>query len=55
MPELDTNLVLKSLVYFKDIEIEPIIFKNERDLDLKEIKAFFIKVVQEYYAKQETA
>jgi len=27
-PEVDRNLVLKSLVYFADIEIEPILFKN---------------------------
>lgn len=41
MPELDVNLVLKSLVYFKDVNKEPIKFKNNRNIDFKRIKDFF--------------
>lgn len=41
MPELDANLVLKSLVYFKDVNKEPIKFKNNRNIDFKRIKDFF--------------
>ena len=43
LPELDINLVLKSLVYFTDIDIEPIKFKNKNKVSLLEIKKFFIK------------
>ena len=45
-PELDTNLVLKSLVYFKDIKKEPIKFKNNRNIDLQMVKNFFVQEVQ---------
>ncbi len=40
-PELDINLVLKSLVYFEDLKIEPIEFKNHKNIDLKTIESFF--------------
>ncbi len=40
-PELDLNLVLKSLVYFQDINREPIKFKNNRNIDWQSIKDFF--------------
>ncbi len=39
-PNLDTNLILKSLVYFEDIEEEPILFKNKNNVSLEEIKNF---------------
>jgi predicted nucleotidyltransferase component of viral defense system len=39
-PEVDRNLVLKSLVYFADIEIEPILFKNDKKIDFEQIKDF---------------
>lgn len=41
LPELDLNLVLKSLIYFKDITPEPIKFKNNRNIDFKSVKSFF--------------
>jgi hypothetical protein len=41
LPELDVNLVLKSLVYFKDVAKEPIKFKNNRNIDFEAIKKFF--------------
>jgi predicted nucleotidyltransferase component of viral defense system len=43
MPELDNNLILKSLIYFQDINKEPIKFKNNRNIDFTAIKKFFEK------------
>ncbi len=40
MPDLDRNLILKSLVYFGDIQEEPIRFKNQHEISLKEIELF---------------
>lgn len=37
-PELDRNLILKSLVYFEDITDDPIIFKNNNDIVFEEVK-----------------
>ena len=37
-PELDRNLILKSLVYFEDVTQEKIIFKNKNDIDFEEVK-----------------
>jgi len=45
MPELDTNLVLKSLIYFKDIVKERIKFKNNKNIDFKYVQEFFKKEV----------
>ena len=45
IPELDINLVLKSLVYFKDVAKEPIKFKNNRNIDFETIKTFFKKEI----------
>jgi predicted nucleotidyltransferase component of viral defense system len=42
MKSLDINLVLKSLVYFDDIEYEPINFKNDEEIEMEKIKKFFI-------------
>lgn len=47
IPELDTMLILKSLVYFDDIIQEPIIFKSEV-ITLEEIKEYITKVVFDY-------
>lgn len=44
---IDLNLVLKSLVFFDNIEYEPIIFKNNSDISFDELKAFFVKLVKE--------
>ena len=44
---IDLNLVLKSLVFFDDIEYEPIIFKNNSDIGFDELKAFLVKLVKE--------
>lgn len=37
-PELDRNLILKSLVYFEDVTTEQIIFKNNNDIAFEEVK-----------------
>ncbi len=44
--ETDINLVLKSLVYFDDIDIEPIIFKHEMKVDFEEVKGFLVEDVR---------
>jgi len=37
-PELERNLILKSLVYFEDITLEKILFKNNSDVTFEEVK-----------------
>lgn len=39
-PNLDRNLILKSLVYFDDVNLEPIMFKNNNHIDFEEVKTF---------------
>lgn len=39
-PNLDTNLILKSLVYFDDVELEPIKFAEGMEVEFEEIKNF---------------
>ncbi len=46
-PELDINLVLKSLVYFDDLKGEKIIFRNNNKVSLSELKRFFQKMIKE--------
>jgi len=46
MPDLDTNLVLKSLVYFEDIVEEPIRFKGAFEVTLKRVEQFLIERVK---------
>ena len=46
-PDLDKNLILKSLVYFKDIKEENISFKNNNYVDFKEVKSFLEEKVKE--------
>jgi predicted nucleotidyltransferase component of viral defense system len=45
MPELEVNLVLKSLVYFKDVNKEAIKFKNNKNIDWQSVKDFFKREV----------
>ncbi len=47
-PTLDEALVLKSLVYTADIEIEPILFTNENTVTLVDINDFLATVVSYY-------
>ncbi len=37
-PQLDRNLILKSLIYFKDVTQEKIIFKNDNDISFEEVE-----------------
>jgi len=46
-PNLDRNLILKSLVYFDDINLEPIMFKNNNHIDLSEVKKFLEGKIKE--------
>lgn len=46
MPTLDTNLILKSLVYFDDIEKEKINFKHNFEVSFDEIKDFISNEVK---------
>lgn len=46
-PNIDSSLILKSLVYFKDIENEKIIFKNNKKIEFDKVKKFLIKKVRE--------
>lgn len=46
-PSLDANLIIKSLTYFDDIVEEAIIFKNDKNVSLDEIKTFLLGVVKE--------
>ena len=47
-PTIDSNLVLKSLVYFEDIEKEPIIFKHNQEVSFELIKKYLLKTVKKY-------
>lgn len=37
-PELERNLILKSLVYFDDVTLEKILFKNKSDITFEAVK-----------------
>lgn len=45
-PTLDQNLILKSLVYFEDIEEEPLLFKAGKEISLGRIKQFLQQEVK---------
>lgn len=47
-PSLDINLILKSLVYFDDITDEPIIYKNNHEIEFEKIEAFLKETVNKY-------
>lgn len=44
--DIDINLILKSLVYFEDIAIDPIFFKNNKDIDFDKVKEFLRTLVR---------
>lgn len=52
MPDLDTNLILKSLVFFEDIEEEKIKFKNNNKLSFNRVKEFLKEEVRKTSLKQ---
>jgi len=45
-PDIEVNLILKSLVYFKDVQIEPISFKHDSQIDFAEVKKFLVMQVK---------
>lgn len=49
MPDLDQNLVLKSMVYFKDVAEEPIMFRSGFDVPRKNVEKFLINQVKNLY------
>lgn len=40
MPDLDYNLILKSLIYFRDVSKENIVFKHNLEVPFDEVKRF---------------
>lgn len=46
IPELDKGLILKSLVYFEDIKIDPIKFKHNKEVLMKNVKKFIVEEVK---------
>lgn len=49
LPSLDVNLVLKSLVYFDDVQREPIIFKENHEASFGEVQRFLQETVRNYF------
>lgn len=47
MPDLDQNLILKSVVYFNDIVDEPIMFKHGFNVSHREVEKFLVDRVRE--------
>jgi hypothetical protein len=52
-PQLDSNLILKSLVYFNDITEEPIDYKNNHAIDFQKIETELRSKVKDFL-NQET-
>jgi hypothetical protein len=48
MPDLDENLVLKSLVYFEDVTEEPLEFEDRNPPSFTEVKEFLRQTVKNY-------
>lgn len=46
MPDLEENLILKSLIYFEDVTLDKIIFKNSKDVSFEKVKDFLIRIVK---------
>lgn len=47
-PKLDKMLILKSLIYFDDVEKTPLKFTNNKELEFEEIKKYFENLVKDY-------
>jgi hypothetical protein len=45
MPELDSNLIIKNLAYFKDIDSPPIKFRNNNKVSLKEVEKYIKRAI----------
>lgn len=51
MPDLDSNLILKSLVYFKDVSKENIVFKHNLEVSFDEVRIFLEAEVKKVVAR----
>ncbi|MBI2634922.1 nucleotidyl transferase AbiEii/AbiGii toxin family protein [Candidatus Peregrinibacteria bacterium] len=51
-PEIDPNLVLKSLTYFQDIVKEPIKFRNNNNVPFKKIEKLLKEKVKNYVLRE---
>jgi len=49
LPEIERNLILKSLVFFEDIEEEPIIFKHGNKVNFSEVRSFLDAEVKKLF------
>jgi hypothetical protein len=43
--QLDKNLILKSIIYFDDLDQEKIMYKNNNEIGFEEIKKFLTECV----------
>jgi hypothetical protein len=50
-PTADVNPIIKSLVYFDDIQEEPILFKHGDDISFESVKIFLSETVTNYLSK----
>lgn len=50
LPTIDPNLILKSLVYYEDVQEEPIKFKNGHAVTFQQVKNFLSETVKQYLA-----
>ncbi len=48
-PSLDKNVILKSLVYYEDIDFEPLVMILEKDLDFKDVESSLETKLTDYY------
>lgn len=47
-PTIDTNLILKSLVYFEDIQEDPISYKHNNQVSIEIVKEYLLITVKHY-------
>jgi len=47
-PTIDANSILKSLVYFDDIQEEPILFKHNDNISFESVKEYLSETVKKY-------
>jgi predicted nucleotidyltransferase component of viral defense system len=45
-PSIDSNLILKSLVYFDDVVSEPIMYKENHDVGFEVVKKYLVQAVR---------
>mgnify|MGYP001595150747 CR=1 FL=1 len=48
-PTLDTNLVLKSLIYFDDVDTDPMEFMPDHIVSFDQVKTFLTQEVKKYF------